>query len=73
MESANGKQSNSYMTYIEAAEYLSVSVNTLRQWVSKGMIPFYKIPGSNQVRFKREDLDNWMQQGFRAPSVAFDR
>ena len=73
METIIGYQTGSYMNAEQAAEYLAVSIHTLRQWVSKSKVPYYKIKGSNQVRFRREDLDEWMMQGFRGASIAADR
>jgi excisionase family DNA binding protein len=49
----------------EAAQFLGVKESTLRAWVSKNTVPFYKIGGS--VRFGREELrkfrsGNWKSE-----------
>lgn len=72
METSGGYHYGHYLNTEKAAEYLALSPNTLRQYVSRGKIPFIKVPGSNQVRFRREDLDKWMMQGFRAASNVAD-
>ena len=52
-----------WLTPDEVAELLSISLNTLRQYVSKRKIPFIKVPGSNLTRFKSSDLWLWMEGG----------
>ena len=49
-----------WMTYEEVAEYLSVAVGTVRNWVSARKIPFSKRGG--MVRFKRDEVDAWLEK-----------
>ncbi len=49
-----------WMTYEEVAEYLSVAVGTVRNWVSARKIPFSKRDG--MVRFKRDEVDAWLEK-----------
>lgn len=54
------------MTTKEAAEYLKYSHYTLRQSRSTGKLGGNKTPkfiqiGRNTVRYKKEDLDSWVQ------------
>ncbi len=56
---------NSYMTDKEAAEYLNISVHTLRSYrkikdETNGP-KFHKLGRS--VRYTKEDLDNWAKNG----------
>jgi excisionase family DNA binding protein len=46
-----------YMRVAEAADYLGVSPNTLRNWVSAGKIDAVRHPVNDYRLFKREDLD----------------
>ncbi len=46
-----------YMRISEAAEYLGVSPNTLRNWVNAGKIAAVRHPVNDYRLFKREDLD----------------
>ena len=46
-----------YMRVAEAADYLGVSPNTLRNWVSAGKIAAVRHPLNDYRLFKREDLD----------------
>lgn len=46
----------------EAADYLGVKVGTIRDWIRKGKgIPAHKI--GKQWKFKKEELDQWVQSG----------
>lgn len=45
----------------EAAEYMSCSISYMRERVRRRDIPYYKDPNGRAVRFKRCDLDAWMQ------------
>ncbi len=46
-----------YMRISEAASYLGVSPNTLRNWVNAGKIAAIRHPVNDYRLFKREDLD----------------
>jgi excisionase family DNA binding protein len=48
-----------YFTIDDMALYLSVKRSTLYAKVESGEIPFYKI--GRLVRFKREDVEKWME------------
>jgi len=41
----------------EAAEYMGVSVGTIRRWASAGTLREMWLPGGKQRRFLRSDLD----------------
>ncbi len=46
-----------YMRVAEAADYLGVSPNTLRNWVNAGKIAAVRHPLNDYRLFKKEDLD----------------
>lgn len=46
----------------EAAEYLGVCRNTLRNWCRQGKIPEYRHPVNNYRLFKAIDLDHLLQK-----------
>lgn len=51
-----------YVSIEEAAQYLGVSVITLRNWIkTKPDLPAYKI--GKLWKFKRSELDVWVQSG----------
>lgn len=46
----------------EAAYYLGVHVETMRRWARDGMIPAAKLGNRGGFRFKREDLDDFLER-----------
>ena len=46
-----------FLRIAEAAEYLGVSPNTLRNWERAGKIVAHRHPVNHYRLFKREDLD----------------
>ena len=45
-----------YLSLEEAAEAMSVSVKTIRRWISAGTLPAYRC-GKRAIRIKLEDLE----------------
>lgn len=45
------------------AEYLGISVNTVRSWVKRGRMPWVKINGA--VRFDLLSIDIWVEENKR--------
>lgn len=48
-----------FLSIKELSEYISVKPKTLYSWVSKGVIPFYRLQGA--LRFKRGEIDRWVE------------
>ena len=44
----------------EAATYLRVSERTMRRAVADGGVKAYRVGGRRDLRFRREDLDDYM-------------
>ena len=53
----------------QAAKYLGVSEPALRLWRSLGKGPRYFRAGEKLVRYRRADLDVWIEERLSAPSV----
>ncbi|MBN1908369.1 MAG: helix-turn-helix domain-containing protein [Pirellulales bacterium] len=51
-----------YVTIKEAAEFLGVSPNTLRNWHRDGKIPVFRSPISNYRLFRKADLEELLRQ-----------
>ena len=51
-----------YLRISEAAEYLGVSPNTLRNWVNAGKVVAIRHPVNDYRLFKRKDLDSLLKQ-----------
>jgi excisionase family DNA binding protein len=49
------------MTPQEAADYLGISLGTLRNWTSQRFVPFAK--KGRVVRHHRDVLDAWLAEG----------
>jgi len=56
---------SNYLTFDEAAEFLNISKHTLYSHTSKRTVPHYKV--GKFVRFKKEDLVEWMEERKREP------
>ena len=55
-------QYTGWLTTEEAAAYLKVHPETMRNWARKGVIPAAKLGNRGGFRFKREDLDRFLEQ-----------
>lgn len=45
----------------EIAQHLGVSKDTIRVWIKKNSIPYYKI--GRQYKFKISEVDSWVESG----------
>jgi excisionase family DNA binding protein len=57
-----------YLRISEAAEYLGVSPNTLRNWVNTGKVAAIRHPVNDYRLFQRKDLDALLRQVAEATS-----
>lgn len=70
MQAENEAQKNTGMEEVQwmkaakAAKYLDLKLKTFSNYVSRGLIPFYQNPKTGTRRFKKEDLDAWMKEGY---------
>ncbi len=53
---------DAYLTIREAARFLGVSVNTLRNWGRDGKVPMFRNPINDYRLFLRADLEQLLQQ-----------
>lgn len=51
----------------EAAKYLGVHIETVRRWAREKVIPAAKLGNRGGFRFRREDLDRFLEQRRSAP------
>ena len=49
-----------FITIKELAAYLSMSENTIRDWIKEGRIPFSKLGRS--VRFDLRRIESWLKK-----------
>jgi excisionase family DNA binding protein len=52
-----------YLTTAQAAEYCNIKVKTLERHRQNGTGPPYIKVGPRIIRYRREDLDAWMEAG----------
>ena len=53
----------------QAAKYLGISEGALRLWRAEGKGPRYFRAGEKLVRYRRSDLDAWIEARLSAPAV----
>ena len=59
-----------YLRISEAADYLGVSPNTLRNWERVGKIAAHRHPMNRYRLFRQQDLDSLLRQVERAPRMS---
>lgn len=55
-QARTGVRAPDLLTKRQAADYLQVSVPTINNYLRRGLLRAYKLPGGRLVRIKREDL-----------------
>ena len=55
-QNTEGNEISSYLKIREAAKFLGISPNALRNWVKQGKVTSYRNPINNYCLFKKEDL-----------------
>ena len=58
-----------YLRISEAADYLGVSPNTLRNWERAGKIAAHRHPMNRYRLFRQQDLDSLLRQVERTTSM----
>ena len=51
-----------YITSIETADLLHISMQTLRRWSKDGILPNYKFGGSRKVLYKYEEVQKLLER-----------
>ena len=64
--------SEPWLTLEEAAAYLKVSKPTIYRLCSEGCLPFYKLAGTGQRRFRPSDLDALLVPGRPGRQANYD-
>ncbi len=50
-----------YVTIAEVADYLGVTPRSVRNYISKGLFPAYRIPGTRGVRLNLDEVNRKMR------------
>jgi excisionase family DNA binding protein len=61
------------LTPIQAAEYLGISEAVLRLWRLEGKGPRHFKAGEKLVRYRRADLDSWIETRLRPLATDLER
>jgi excisionase family DNA binding protein len=60
------EQQRGWVNTEQGAAYLGVHVETMRRWAREGVIPAAKLGNRGGFRFRREDLDRFLENRRRA-------
>ncbi len=52
---------DSWIGIEQAAQYLDVNKDTIRNWIKKGSVPAHKV--GKLWKFKKSELDEWIKSG----------
>lgn len=52
------------LTTTGVARLLNVHINTVRRWSNRGILKAYRIGPRGDRRFKREEIDSFLTEGF---------
>lgn len=59
------KPESALLTIGEAARFLGLHPNTLRRWSDQGLIPTHHISARGDRRFRKAELDQFVEQGVK--------
>lgn len=62
----NGDAAGSLLTIQQVADILHAHPNSVRRWSDKGILPTYRIGGRLDRRFRREDVQAFLERGSRS-------
>lgn len=54
------KEKTPWLTITEAAERLRLNPKTLRNYISRGLMPVHRNPLTGTVRLRVDEVDNWL-------------
>jgi excisionase family DNA binding protein len=62
-------QEQNGLTTRQAAKYMGISEGVLRLWRSLGKGPIFFKAGEKLVRYRRSDLDSWIESRLTGPGT----
>jgi predicted DNA-binding transcriptional regulator AlpA len=62
-------EQESTLTPVKAARYVGISEAALRLWRAEGKGPRYFKAGEKLIRYRRADLDAWIEARLSAPAA----
>lgn len=67
------KIAKSTMTSQEAAEYIGVSLSTLRKYVHENGLPITCFPGRRKWLFKKGLIDQWLEENSKPVTYVYQQ
>lgn len=61
MENNMSDLSEKWVNLEDIAKHLSISCDTVRNWIKSGRLPFYR--AGKMYKFKISEVDDWVRQG----------
>jgi excisionase family DNA binding protein len=58
----NSDQLEAMLTARQVADFLQVSISTVRRWSDRGMLQFYRIGSRGDRRYRREDVLRFLHE-----------
>lgn len=55
------------LTVRQVADFLQVSICTVRRWSDKNMLSFYRVGPRGDRRYRRADVNRFLEQSSRKP------
>lgn len=65
-------EQESTLTPLKAAKYLGISEASMRLWRSEGRGPRYFRAGEKLIRYRRADLDSWVEARLSSAPAAME-
>ena len=57
----NARHKETWMTAEQLADYLAISMATVRKWTRTGVVPCHRLAGGRSIRFERHEIDQWIR------------
>jgi len=65
------EQNSPWLTVQEAAERMRLKSKTLRNYISRGLVPVYRNPHTGTVRIRKDEIDKWLEPSVNTTSKLF--
>ena len=63
-------QLETMLTVRQVADFLHVSICTVRRWSNKGTLKFYRVGSRGDRRYRREDVLLFLEESSRTPRTS---
>ena len=62
-------QLEAMLTARQVADFLQVSISTVRRWSDRGLLKYYRIGSRGDRRYRREDVMRFIQRSSRVSRI----